>query len=101
MSVNDKRQQKGGGDKAKRAEASPTKKSLHERALSTWRGLRTALEVGAAEGSHVASLELINKEKIKVNLSLANPRTLIDEPLTDANVKRFMICLLLMCFYQT
>ena len=78
-----------GGGKIKRAEAGPNKKRLQECALNSWRDLRTALEVGAAEGNHVTSIELlyiVSKEPIKVNLNIVNPRTLLEEPLSDVNV---------------
>ena len=45
-----------------------------------------SLEVGAAEGNHVTSIELVSKEPIKVNLNIINPRTLLEEPLSDVNI---------------
>ena len=88
MSENNKRQRKGGGGKIKHAEAGSVKKSLQERALNAWRDLRAALEVGAAEGTRVTSIELVSEEPIKVNLTINNPRALEEEQLTNSNAKR-------------
>ena len=90
MSGNNKKLIKGGGNKTKYAETGSIKGRLQDCVLNTWRDLRTALEVGAAEGIHVTSIELVSKEPIKVNLKMNNPRTLVEEPLTDGNIKKFM-----------
>ena len=90
MSDNKERQRKGGGGEAKHAEAGSAKKSLQERALNAWRDLRAALEVGAAEGMRVTSIELVSEEPIKVNLTISDPRALDEEPLTSSNARELM-----------
>ena len=74
--MNDKRkkQNKGGGGRMT-AEALSSK-SLNDCALNTWRDLRNALEVGAAEQNYATSSELISDEEININLKIVNPRTL-------------------------
>ena len=90
MSDTRKRQTKGGGRSFKFAGEVGKEKKLSACALNTWRDLRQALEVGAADQSYVTSSELISDEPISINLKLVNPRTLMEEKLTDQNVKRFM-----------
>ena len=90
MSDDKKRRYEGGGDKAKPAESGDARESLSDCALNAWRGLRPALEVGAADSVCVASIELVSKEQAKVSLTLTNPRALEEEPLTSDDVKRLM-----------
>ena len=63
MSSSQKKQFKGGGGKRKAAEAGHKAKSLQERSLNAWRGLRPALEVGAAEKQRVASMGRIKRRR--------------------------------------
>ena len=90
MSESNERRRKGGGSKVKRAEAGSIKRRLQECALSAWRDLRAALEVGTAEGAYVTSIELIGEEPIKANLTISDPRALEEERLTNSNAKRLM-----------
>tara|TARA_A100001015_G_C14866085_1_gene662366 strand:- start:354 stop:848 length:495 start_codon:yes stop_codon:yes gene_type:complete len=89
MSDTKKKQKQSGGGGYKPAERAASRK-LSDCALNNWKGLRNALEVGAAEQSYVTSSELTADEEIKINLKIINPRALSEEKLADANVRKFM-----------
>ena len=89
MNDTKKKQKKSSGGGYRAAEAFPMK-SLADCILNTWKDLRNALEVGAAEQNYMTASELIADEEINVNLKIINPRTLTEEKLTDANVRKFM-----------
>ena len=88
MSNDKERQSEGGGAKSESAEAVADRRSLSDRASSAWRGLRPALEVGAADSSYVASMELAAEDKVCVSLSVVNPRALEEDRLADVNAKK-------------
>ena len=48
------------------------------------------MELGAADKECVAAMELAAAEPMKINLKLINPRTDLEEELTDDNVKKLM-----------
>ena len=73
-----KRQNKGGGELFRSAGEASGKK-LSECPLNTWRDLRPALEVGAADQNYITAMELLSTEQITVNLTL-----------TNVNVRKFM-----------
>ena len=56
--------------------------------MSAWRGLRPALEAGAAEGSRATPIESASEEPTKVNLKTRSPRAPLEEPSTDGDAKR-------------
>ena len=91
MSDYNKKHDKGGGGKQKHAEAGQSKKTLQECVLNAWKDLRPALEVGAADKTYVTAMELISNDKVSVNLTITNPRTLEEESLNTANINRFML----------
>ena len=75
MSDDRKRRPKGGDTKIKQADAVVARKNLSDCVLNTWRDLRPALEVGAADDNYITSMESTADEKTCVNLKLTNPRT--------------------------
>ena len=90
MSENRNKKQNKGGGKLFRSAGEASGKKLSECPLNTWRDLRPALEVGAADQNYITAMELLSNEPIKVNLTILNPRTFIEEVLNDVNVRRFM-----------
>ena len=84
-----KKRLKVGGAKRESAEGQ-AKRSLSERALNAWRGLRPALEVGATERERVTAMESTSDEQAKASLKTANPRGDLEEDLTNDDAKRLM-----------